>query len=168
MSDLIDVSDLDKAAVLAALYNASKPLGAGFMDYDPTPMTAEEAHSLIEGGVNRFDYLKGRVMKVDLSSDQFDPWGYDRDNGEGAAQRAIEAFRSTQQVDNEYIQTRHEAGTRDALEDVKQHVNEPITVSDNGEVVNVNLGLADLAPHLRPAIERAEASLTKPTDENRR
>jgi hypothetical protein len=28
-------------------------------------------------------------MKVDLSKDAFDPWLYDRDNGQGAAARAL-------------------------------------------------------------------------------
>lgn len=36
-----------------------------------------------------FDYLQGRVMKVDLAGDELDPRLYDRDNGEGAARRAI-------------------------------------------------------------------------------
>ena len=29
-------------------------------------------------------------MKIDLSHDQFDEWGYDRDNGPGAAQKVID------------------------------------------------------------------------------
>ena len=40
-----------------------------------------------------FDYLKGRVMKVDLSEDDgFEEWLYDRDNGEGAAQSALDNY----------------------------------------------------------------------------
>ena len=31
---VIDLIGLDKAAVLAALYNASRPLGMGFVQYD--------------------------------------------------------------------------------------------------------------------------------------
>jgi len=82
-----------KAAALAALYNRSKPLGMGHLHYKPEPMTEEEAQKLIDdGGSGRiyFDYLHGRVMKVDLSGDELDPWLYDRDNGVGAAERAIE------------------------------------------------------------------------------
>jgi hypothetical protein len=41
-------------------------------------------------------YLKGRVMKVDLSGDSFGPWLYDRDNGDGAAERVIAELRANQ------------------------------------------------------------------------
>ena len=33
------------------------------------------------------------IMKVNLSGDEFDGWLYDRDNGEGAAQKAIDKLR---------------------------------------------------------------------------
>lgn len=85
---LIDISKKDKAEVLAALYNASHPLGLGFLQYDPTPMTADEARKLL-AETTYFDYLYGRVMKVDLSTDTLNPWLYDRDNGAGAAERAL-------------------------------------------------------------------------------
>ncbi len=84
----IDISRKDKAQVLAALYNASHPLGLGFLHYDPTPMTAEEARELLKQ-TTYFDYLKGRVMKVDLSGDELETWLYDRDNGDGAAASAL-------------------------------------------------------------------------------
>lgn len=92
MSDSINLSGLNKGEVLAALYNASKPLGMGFMHFDPAPMQAEEAESLLKGQTY-FDYLKGRVMKVDLSGEELDPYLYDRDNGQGAAQRVIDSLR---------------------------------------------------------------------------
>jgi len=93
---MIDISKLDKAEVLAALYNKSRPLG--FLHYDPTPMTKEEANILLkeqeyityDGRKSiYFDYLNGRVMKVDLSGNELDPYLYDRDNGEGAAANAL-------------------------------------------------------------------------------
>jgi len=84
----ISLVGLDKADVLAALYNASRPLGMGFIQYDSAPMTRDEAAKFLAQDTY-FDYLKGRVMKVDLSGDELDPWGYDRDNGPGAALRAI-------------------------------------------------------------------------------
>jgi hypothetical protein len=37
-----------------------------------------------------FDYFNGKVMKVDIANDEFDPYLYDRDNGPGAAQYAID------------------------------------------------------------------------------
>jgi hypothetical protein len=109
---MIDISGLNKEAVLAALYNNSRPMGMGFIHYDPAPMTIEDARSIIHdrgddvhaqlGGKFRqgygpdtynFDYLKGRVLKVNLSGDAFNDELYDRDLGEGAAQRVIDKLR---------------------------------------------------------------------------
>ncbi len=107
MSDTIDISKLDKAEVLAALYNRSKQQGMGFMHArGSTGMTVDEAKAEIVAGDDhqraypeimagekkriRFDYLHGRVMKVELGGNTLDPWLYDRDNGEGAAERALQ------------------------------------------------------------------------------
>jgi len=84
----ISLIGLDKAEVLAALYNASKSQGLGSRHHDPKPITSKEAEVVLKQTTN-FDYLQGRVMKVDLSGDTFDPWLYDRDNGQGAAEKAI-------------------------------------------------------------------------------
>ena len=100
MENTIDISKLDKAEVLAALYNDSKQQGMGFMhSRGAVGMSKEDAAKEIEavkrergeGKVSiRFDYLHGRVMKVELGGDTLDPWLYDRDNGQGAAARALE------------------------------------------------------------------------------
>lgn len=84
----MDIKGFRKPAVLAALYNASQPLGMGFLQFRQGVMTEAEAEHLLRTQTY-FDYLKGRVMKVDLSSDYLDTRLYDRDNGEGAAERAI-------------------------------------------------------------------------------
>jgi len=88
----INIKGLDKSAVLAALYNNAKPQGMGILHYDPRPMTYEQAQVILASGQTNFDYLKGRVMKVDLSKDEFNPRLYDRDNGDGAALRALESI----------------------------------------------------------------------------
>ena len=85
-----DITVDNRAAVLATLYNASKPQGMGFIHYTPEDMTIAEAEQLL-GKHDYFDYLQGRVMKVDLAEGDFDPRLYDRDNGEGAAQKALRA-----------------------------------------------------------------------------
>ena len=85
---MIDISEMNKAEVLAKLYNASRPLGMGLLHFTPEPMGVEEAQQLLEEETY-FDYLNGRVMKVDLSKDTLDPWLYDRDNGQGAAASAL-------------------------------------------------------------------------------
>lgn len=84
----IDISKYNKVDVLIALYNAAKPQGSGFLHYDSAPMTKEEALSLLDERTS-FDYLKGRVMKVHIDGDMLDPCLYDRDNGNGATQKAI-------------------------------------------------------------------------------
>ena len=82
---------MNKADVLRRLYNRSQPLGMGFLHYDPTPMTLGEAQAILDSGQTHFDYLKGRVMKVNLAGVAFDPYLYDRDNGQDAAEDALTA-----------------------------------------------------------------------------
>jgi hypothetical protein len=86
---MINLKDKNKAEVLAKLYNASRPLGMGFLHYEAKDMTTAEAQRILDTGQKYFDYLKGRVMKVDLSGDEFDERLYDRDNGDGTAAAAL-------------------------------------------------------------------------------
>lgn len=44
----VDISDLNKVDVLAALYNASRPQRMGFLEYCPTPMTSDQARQLLD------------------------------------------------------------------------------------------------------------------------
>lgn len=88
---MIDLKGKDKAEVLAKLYNASRPQGMGFLQATKQDMTRGEAAELLASGQTYFDYLKGRVMKVDLSGDELEPRLYDRDNGLGAAAAALGA-----------------------------------------------------------------------------
>jgi hypothetical protein len=97
MSEPISIAGLDKAAVLAALYNAARPLGMGMLHYTPEPMTLDEARDLLER-TQYFDYVKGRVMKVRIHGDTLNSGLYDRDNGEGAAAQALAALTSTQET----------------------------------------------------------------------
>ena len=91
----VDISGLDPAAVLAALYNASQQQGLGFLNpHGQRPMTVEDAASVLAVTPHRyFDYLHGRVMKVELAGVQIDVRLYDRDNGEGAGAAAIARLR---------------------------------------------------------------------------
>lgn len=91
----MNIKRYNKAEIFSELYNGSKPLGLGVIEYNPSPMTKEEAQSILEecGANLYFDYLKGRVMKVDLSGDELDLFLYDRDNGEGKARSIIEKLK---------------------------------------------------------------------------
>lgn len=87
----IDISAMDKAEVLARLFNASKMQGMGFLQNHEPIMTKEEAQDLLVG-CTYFDYVRGRVMKVDLKGNELCTALYDRDNGEGAALVALEGL----------------------------------------------------------------------------
>lgn len=87
---MIDISNLSKAVVLCKLYNASKPQGLGFLHFTASDLTLDEAEELLsQPGKPHFDYLNGRVLKIDLSTNELDTRLYDRDNGEGAARKAL-------------------------------------------------------------------------------
>lgn len=88
---MINISGIPKEKVLIALYENAKCQGLGYLQYNSAPMKEEEACHLLSQHTY-FDYLNGRVMKVNLSSDELDPYLYDRDNGEGAAQKAIDSI----------------------------------------------------------------------------
>lgn len=117
MSNMVDISDLSKASVLAVLFNASAPAGMGFLQAANVPnvMTVEYAEELITHGNGitpdyggfqipgrdelAFDYLYGRPLKVNLTEDLFDPAGFDRNNGgAGTAQRLIDELRATDDI----------------------------------------------------------------------
>lgn len=86
---MISIKGLNKAEVLKALYDRSHIQGYGFLQAVPdSVVTVEHCEELLER-TTYFDYLYGRVLKVDLSGDEFDESLYDRDCGHGAAARAV-------------------------------------------------------------------------------
>jgi len=86
----MNISKLNKSKVLAALFNRAKPLGLGFIHYQPAHiMDEKEAEQMLSAGTY-FDYVEGRLMKVDLSGDELNTSLYNRDNGPMAAEQAIE------------------------------------------------------------------------------
>ena len=94
----IDITGIDKAELVSALFNVSKPVGLGFLvERHNKPMTQEDAQHIIDTrrGSLCFDYLQGRVMKVDLTGDQFDSGDYDRDNGQGRAQQVVDTLKKS-------------------------------------------------------------------------
>lgn len=93
----VSIAGLDKARVLATLFNASHPQGMGFLNpASSMPLTASAAAEIIaeDRGHLYFDYLNGRVLKVDLTGDHIDARLYDRDNGDGALAAAIDQLRA--------------------------------------------------------------------------
>lgn len=90
---MLSIKGLDKAEVLKALYDGSHVQGLGFLQAVPEgTVTVDHCRELLRHG-NYFDYLYGRVLKVDLSHDEFDERLYERDNGVDSASRAIAPLR---------------------------------------------------------------------------
>lgn len=90
---MINIKGLNRAEVLKALYDHSHVQGLGFLQEVPDgTVTVEHCEELLKNETY-FDYLYGRVLKVDLSKDEFNEWLYDRDNGPGAAMNAINSIR---------------------------------------------------------------------------
>ena len=149
---MIQTNPLTKAQVLATLYNASRPLGMGFLHYTPEPMSDKEAQEILNTGQDYFDYLKGRVMKISLKEDgQFEGGLYDRDNGAGAAQRAVSAAIAKGENAPE-IREAHVTGTSAAAQRIQSILNTPSTQSADGSVIH--LDLADVADVLKPRINK--------------
>lgn len=94
----INIAGIDKSALLQALHAKSKAQGMSYM-HDKGDLTLQQCQEIlsrcpvIEGKVFMyFDYLAGRVMKVNISGETLDPYLYDRDNGPGAAQRVVDSL----------------------------------------------------------------------------
>ena len=148
----INLLGMDKAVILAALYNASKPQGMGFLQYNPRPMSIEEARELLEEGTY-FDYLKGRVMKIDLSGDTLETRSYDRDNGDGAAEKAINAAVQNHDVNNADIQGKHRQATKESAIDLEGHLGDKSSFSTEGGIPVLHLGVDGFADKLQSKID---------------
>ena len=75
---MVDIKGLDKARVLKALYDHSHVQGSGFLQAVPDGVVTVEYCAGLLAKHSYFDYLHGRVLKVDLSGDEFDERLYDR------------------------------------------------------------------------------------------
>jgi len=94
----IDISKMNKAKVLKALYDNSKQQGMGLLQ-PKKELTIEHAKELLKE-YNYFDYLYGTVLKIDFSENELCLRLYDRDNGAGAGLNAINSL-NKQQPDSE-------------------------------------------------------------------
>ena len=90
---MINIKGLNKVEVLLALYNHSHVQGMGFLQEVSNYTLADARRDYENSREKYFDYLHGKIMKVDLREDEFDDRLYDRDNGIGAAKEAIDELR---------------------------------------------------------------------------
>ena len=89
----MNIKNYNKAEVLAALYNKAEVQGMGIFQAVSGDMTQEEAEIIFKESPDKyFDYLKGRAMKVSLAQDEVETRLYNRYNGDGVAERIIEAL----------------------------------------------------------------------------
>ncbi|MFI0929694.1 hypothetical protein ACH4TP_38085 [Streptomyces sp. NPDC021012] len=99
----VDISGLDRAAVLAALWNGCRPSS---QDRDEL-LTVEEAKSVLTDRGGRIGSLRGRTLQVVLTGDRFNPWLYDQaafnadldDLGHVTAERVVTHLRATGSID---------------------------------------------------------------------
>lgn len=160
----IDISGLDKAAVLATLFNASAPAGMGFLQAanGPTVMSIEDAQKVINGFTSPefadnlyFDYLFGRPLKINLSGDSFDPWGFDRDNGgNGTAARLIDELRAGGPVESDNHKQTRTALLIERSDVAMSLANTQSHISHENGIINHQLGGSDVGDVLEKAIDR--------------
>jgi hypothetical protein len=103
----IDITGLDKAEILVALWNAApSPIDALYLDKDFKPqMEIDWARKLIaETPDLYFDYIGARCLKIDLSGDTLDARRYDRDAGQGAALRALTPLLGADRIAGQFRQ----------------------------------------------------------------
>lgn len=124
---MVSIGELSKASVLAALYNASAPVGVGFVEAitGPAVMDTASAQNYIDQrkGSLKFDYVYGRPIKVDLTGDSFDPRLYDcRNGGVGVARHIVEKLRKSNEVSSSYARMIHMTNLMSALYDTREGV----------------------------------------------
>lgn len=153
MSTMVVIVGLDKAEVFAALYNNARAQGLGFLHYNPKPMTAEIARQRFGDNFGYFDYVDGRVMKIDLSGDDVDTWGYDRDNGTGAVQRIIDTLRETGKTNPVETQANHRLNTLESAMSLQSMLNKKTGTQSEDGMTFIELGFDELSDIIAPRLE---------------
>ena len=155
----VDTTGLSPATVLAALFNAAAPAGAGFLKSQagPAVMTVADAQIRLDkasrdsidsdgnyfGGRPKYlRYVFGRFVGFDFNNENgFDAAEYDRDNGgSGTAQAVIDSLRATGNVNNPDIQQLHSLALAGNSEKTLAGAHEPYHPDGAG----IRIGLADI------------------------
>lgn len=95
----IDITGIDRATLLMALYAHSHVQGLGILQA-AGPFSREQAQLIIEtsrrpNGSIKFDYVRGRPIKVWFEGDKLSGARlYDRDNGHGLCARIVADLRT--------------------------------------------------------------------------
>ena len=152
----VSIKGLNRSEVLAALYNAARPQGMGFLHYNSTPMTIVEADKILNDD-NRysFDYLMGRVMKISLAGDEFESASYDRDNGFGNASLVVKSIRVGLGPDNEITREIHKDGKEAAAKLARLEMDKSSIIVETKNAAELHMGLNDIKDQLGPAVDKA-------------
>lgn len=97
----IDISGIDKAKLLAALHNGTRPLAMGVLrargdmsEADAKDYIARQQHD--GRGVVWFDYVHGRPIKIGFDGNTMlraDLYDRDAPGGQGSAERIVDSLR---------------------------------------------------------------------------
>ncbi len=115
----VSFENLEKAMVLAALYNGAKPSSTDIASYDPEPMTVAEGKELTFKR-NHFDYIKGRILLIIFTENTFNSKLYNKHNGENAAESIIESLKETGDVNNSIISGIHQKNVDAIISKIQQ------------------------------------------------
>jgi hypothetical protein len=103
----IDITGIPKGKVFATLYNHATVKSLHFLKITSKEITQEEADTLLEKQTY-FDYINGRVIKMDFSTNSLDTRLYNRDNGPDAAEKVISALVESMDKDNAATKTNNQ------------------------------------------------------------
>ena len=91
---IINCKDIPAENVLAEMLNRARPIGMGVYQYHSRAFTPEECKVILEKQ-KYFDYFNGCPIKTNFEKfPELDSCGYDRDHGENALQKCIDAINS--------------------------------------------------------------------------
>lgn len=114
--NVIDISNKNRADVLAALYNASTPVGMGFAQYNPREWTREIAEYYFENyvepkedGTIFFKYIMGRPVTCTFVGDLVYVGAYNYENEPGLAQRAISTCPNKEKTNTKQYQVKKDS-----------------------------------------------------------
>ena len=85
---MLTIKEDKKAEVLLVLYNNARRVGLGLLNNPVIKPTVDDMKKLLLKGTY-FDYIDGKVLKIDLTTNELDPWLYDRDNGVGLCETLL-------------------------------------------------------------------------------
>ena len=97
---MIKYNGLTKAEILSILYNNARAKGLGVLLYEVGDMSIEQAEKLLKQKTD-FSFIKGRSIMIDLTDDEyFEELYYDKHNGDGEAQKAINEYLNNKKQEN--------------------------------------------------------------------